>query len=241
MKLRDVEEVLGDPRRLWPKRNRADDHQLRSLLRIQRRSAGYGGARPLPRRRGIACQVIYPSLGIIWEGEVDDPALADALCRAYNRWAFDLVANHRDRLYPAAHISMRDAAMAVKEMERVAKLGCRIVFVAAMPIKGKSFGHPDFDPIGRRAKPGSRGRPARCLASPLYRQRFLPRSEAGPDVLHHEHPARSAEALTTMVVDGVFERFPRLRVAPSRRWRDGSANGSSESIIATSTWATPRK
>src|SRR5262245_30999216 len=58
---------------------------------------------------GISFQAIYPSLGIVWEGELEDPVLADALCRAYNRYAFDLVAGHRTRLFPAAHISMRDS------------------------------------------------------------------------------------------------------------------------------------
>ena len=94
---------------------------------------------------GIESQVIYPTLGIIWEGEVSDPELADALCRAYNRWAFDLVAGHRERLFPAAHISIREPALAVKELERVAKLGCHSAFIAAMPIKGKSFGRSDFE------------------------------------------------------------------------------------------------
>ena len=101
---------------------------------------------------GIGTQVIYPSLGIIWEGEVDDPALADALCRAYNRWAFELVAGHKDRLFPAAHISMRAPDAAVREMRRVAAMGARTVFVAAMPLKGRSFGHPDFEPIWAAAE-----------------------------------------------------------------------------------------
>ena len=42
--------------------------------------------------------------------------------------------------------------MAVKEMGRVAALGARTAFVAAMPIKGKSFGHPDFDPVWQAAQ-----------------------------------------------------------------------------------------
>ena len=63
--------------------------------------------------------------------------------------------------------------------------------------------------MGGSAGPGPRGRSPRRLASPLYRQRFLSRPQAGPDVLHDEHPAAiRAQALTTMVVDGVFERFP---------------------------------
>jgi uncharacterized protein len=159
-------------------------------------------------------QVIYPSLGIVWEGEVDDPSLADALCRAYNTWAFELVANHRDRLFPAAHISLRDPQMAVNEMRRVAKLGCRTAFVAAMPIKGKSFGHPDFDPVWRAAQDLD-------LAVGLHLVSH--RHYTGSDFHHDPKPGLMyftmsiiqdpRQALTTMVVDGVFERFPKLRVA----------------------------
>lgn len=65
---------------------------------------------------GFDKQVLYPSLGIVWEGEVEDPALADAFCRAYNTWAFELISSHKDRLFPAAHISIRDPQMAVREM-----------------------------------------------------------------------------------------------------------------------------
>src|SRR5262249_40897545 len=76
---------------------------------------------------GMEKQVIYPTLGLFWEGEVDDPYLADAHCRAYNTWIFELCANHKERLYPAAHISLRDPQLAVREMERVAKLGGRTI------------------------------------------------------------------------------------------------------------------
>ena len=45
---------------------------------------------------GFAAQVLYPTMGLLWESSVDDPQLADALCRAYNTWAFELVAGHKD-------------------------------------------------------------------------------------------------------------------------------------------------
>lgn len=96
---------------------------------------------------GIDCQVVYPTLGLLWEGGVEDPPLADALCRACNTWAFELCAAHKDRLFPAAHISLRDPGLAVAELERAAKLGWRTIFAAAAPAGGRSFGHPDFDPI----------------------------------------------------------------------------------------------
>src|SRR5262245_66528993 len=33
--------------------------------------------------------LLYPTIGIAWEGLVTDPQLATAYCRAYNRWIVD--------------------------------------------------------------------------------------------------------------------------------------------------------
>lgn len=74
-------------------------------------------------QEGIDVQVVYPSLALLWEFLVEDPVLADAHCRAYNTWAFELAAGHKNRLYPGAHLSLRDPQLAVRELERTAKLG----------------------------------------------------------------------------------------------------------------------
>src|ERR1700693_5541129 len=39
-------------------------------------------------QEGCAAQVLYPTMGLLWESSVDYPGLADALSRAYNTWAF---------------------------------------------------------------------------------------------------------------------------------------------------------
>jgi Amidohydrolase len=103
-------------------------------------------------REGFAAQVIYPTVGLLWEAAVKDPALADALCRAYNTWALEICYSHKDRLIPAAHISLRDPGLAVRELTRVAKLGCHAVFVGAAPCDGRSLGDPIYDPIWAAAQ-----------------------------------------------------------------------------------------
>jgi len=165
-------------------------------------------------QEGIDGQVIYPTLGLLWEGGVDDAALADALCRAYNTWAFEVCASQKDRLFPAAHISLRDPHLAVRELRRVAKLGCRTIFVAAAPVNGRSFGHPDFDPIWATVQDldlsvgihlvGHR----HYTGSAWYQDRDPGFMFVTMNVIQDPRMA-----LTTMVYDGVFERFPKLRVA----------------------------
>ncbi len=163
---------------------------------------------------GFEKQIIYPSLGLIWEGSIEDALLADALCRAYNDWAFSLCADHRDRLYPAAHISLRDAALASAEIERVAKLGARTLFVAAMPVDGKSLGHAGLDPVWAAAQDADLSVSlhlcghANYTGHQYYRDRYPGFMFVTMNVIQDPRMA-----LTTMVYDGVFERFPRLRVA----------------------------
>lgn len=163
---------------------------------------------------GIDHQVLYPTLGLLWEGGVEDPALADALCRAYNTWAFELCAGHKDRLFPAAHISLRDSQLAVTELERVAKLGCRTIFVAAAPVGGRSFGHPDFDPIWAAVQDLDLSVGIHLVGHPHYTgSEWYQGQDPGFMFVTMNVIQDPRMALTTMVYDGVLERFPRLRVA----------------------------
>ena len=165
-------------------------------------------------QEGIACQFLYPSLGLLTDGLVEDPELAAAHCRAYNTWTLDVCAGHRDRLYPVGHISLRHPSQAVRELQRLAKAGLRAVFIGAMPVDGKSFGHPDFDPVWATAQELDLAVSLHLVVHPFYlgnEWRKEPRPEFMFVSMNVIQDPRMA--LTTMVYDGVFERFPRLRVA----------------------------
>lgn len=47
---------------------------------------------------GIDAAVLYPTLGLLWEGEVQDPELAMAYCRVYNDWIADFCRHSPNRL-----------------------------------------------------------------------------------------------------------------------------------------------
>lgn len=163
---------------------------------------------------GFQSQLIYPTLGLLWEGQVTDPDLAAAHCRAYNTWTLEACAAHRKRLYPVGHISLRDPGQAVCEIERLARADVRTVFVGALPVDGKSFGNPAYDPVWDAAQHHD-------LAVAIHL--VVHRNYTGHDWYADGKPGfmflsmnviqDPRMALTTMVYDGVFERFPRLRVA----------------------------
>ena len=74
-------------------------------------------------QEGIDKAVLYPTIGISWEDECDDPKVASAYCRAYNNWIVDFCKSHPDRHYPIAHIPTLDAQGAAAEVRRTAALG----------------------------------------------------------------------------------------------------------------------
>lgn len=100
---------------------------------------------------GIDIAMLYPTIGIFWEGWVQDPKLATAYSRAYNRWLVDFCSYDKKRLLPIAHISLLDPEGAVEETLRAKKDGCVGVYLSPdMVARGhKHFDHPDFERFWR--------------------------------------------------------------------------------------------
>src|SRR5205085_6326938 len=64
---------------------------------------------------GIDAAFLYPSLGL-FSGAVEDPQLAAAMCRAYNRWLADYCRPYPDRLFGVAMLPMQSVELAIEEM-----------------------------------------------------------------------------------------------------------------------------
>src|SRR5581483_52713 len=93
--------------------------------------------------------LLYPTIGIAWEGLVRDPRLATAYCRAYNRWIVDFCATDRRRLVPIAHVCLMDPEGAVGEVERARRDGCAGVYLSPDPASraGIQFDDPRLAPF----------------------------------------------------------------------------------------------
>jgi predicted TIM-barrel fold metal-dependent hydrolase len=165
-------------------------------------------------QEGFESPFIYPTLGLLWEDLVTDPELAAAHCRAYNTWMLEICAGYRKRLHPVGHISLRHPSAAVQELHRLAKADIRSVFVGALPIEGKSFGHPDFDPVWATAQDLTLAVGVHLVVHAKYTgNEWYKDRDPGFMFLSMNVIQDPRMALATMVYDGVFERFPRLRVA----------------------------
>lgn len=161
----------------------------------------------------VDSQVLYPTLGLLWDDVIVDPDLAAAHARAYNRWMLEACSGHRDRLHPAGHVTVRHPEESVRELRRLADAGIRTVFIGALPVNGKSLGHPDYDPIWRTIEDLDLSVGLHLVVHNHYTgSEWYQDRDPGFMFLSMNVIQDPRMALTTMVYDGVFERFPRLRV-----------------------------
>lgn len=183
-----------------------------------------GGYDPAARLRimdqeGIDVALLYPTIGIAWEGLVRDAALATAYSRAYNRWLVDFCSHDRRRLVPIAHICLLDPAGAVEEVKRARRDGCAGVYLSPDPPArgGRQFNDDELAPFWETvqdldmpiafhvvARDGGLllpwlGGKTDTIGETVFSFTFL-----ALDVM---------AAFTSMLSRGLFERYPRLRCA----------------------------
>ena len=164
---------------------------------------------------GIDAVVLYTTVGLLWEAELEDPELSQAYTRAYNRWICEFCSGS-DRLVPTAHLSLGDPAAAAEELERAVGEGARGCYVAPFTHDGRPLGHPDNDPVFAAAQ--SLGVPfaihptfepqwtkgTRMGSWENVKQLRLLASVTASDGVRHQ--------FTTLFDYGVFDRFPDLQV-----------------------------
>ena len=162
---------------------------------------------------GLDAAVLYPTLGILWEAELEDIALSQAYCRAYNRWIADFCRTSGGRLVPIAHLSLGDPAAAAAELERAVKDGCRGAFVVPFTLTRKAHGDPAHDPVYAKAveldvpialHPSFEPFALRSMRFENgHRLPLLSAARAGDGVRH---------AFTTFFDFATFDRFPTLKL-----------------------------
>jgi uncharacterized protein len=159
--------------------------------------------------------VLFPTIGIL-PFPIDDQDLANAYCRAYNRWQREFFESIPERVVPIALLNWHDVPAATAELKHCIEAGFRGVFVPPETIANKRPSDSHFDPIWRLCQdaeiPG-------CLhvivrfsgaATPFFHWR-----ETNPGALFGFALGATGQlipALAAMVTDLLFERFPRLKM-----------------------------
>src|SRR5439155_22784970 len=164
---------------------------------------------------GVSAGVVFPTIGIL-PFPCDDVELASAYCRAYNTWQSEFASDAAGRVIPIAHLNFVDVVGAAAELDRCLAMGFKGVFVPPEPVNGVRLGDQHFDPIWQRC--ADAGVPA-CLHVVVrfggVGVPYEPWLMAGAGMVFGfalGAPGQIIPAVASMVVDGVFDRVPELKV-----------------------------
>jgi predicted TIM-barrel fold metal-dependent hydrolase len=165
---------------------------------------------------GFDAAVLFPNYGITWERPLNENLRATlANMRAWNRWIVEIASEGEGRLHPVAHLSLRDPDWLESELRSLAEGDIRLALIPPALVNGKPLSHPELD---------------RCWAafvdhgiSPVFHVANQPRvfedAWYGEEMVGGLSPIAvsftmtgAALALTDLILNGVLERHPDLRV-----------------------------
>ena len=163
---------------------------------------------------GIDIAVLFPTAGLSYLARNNmDPKLSLAICRAYNDWMHEFTQHSPDQLKWAAMLPLHDVHLACGELVRsVTELGAVGSFVRPNQINGHFWHsnywnplfamHEDLDvAMGFHEGTG----PTYSHMNTLYGENRFYRHVAS-------HWIEMQQALIAMLIAGVFEFYPKLRV-----------------------------
>ena len=199
---------------------RALDAPVRELYGETRR-AGYSAPSTLEAmdREGIDLGVVYRTFAhMVVSIDALEAEVATAYCAAFNDWLAAYCAADPKRLKPAAILTLHDPELAAQEARRaVEDKGHVAVVLLPMPVRGRMASAPECDVLWREivrlgvalAFHGTSGGASADYVSNRFR--------GHPNFRTLNHAASfSLELMTAMgamLVGGVCQRFPDLRVA----------------------------
>lgn len=162
---------------------------------------------------GVDCEVLFPNKGLaMWA--TPDAQFSQAMCRAFNEWAWEVFGPYNDRLAPMACVASADIEGAIAEIQRCTKLGFRGVTLPCKPVWGApdhealNYNLPEFDPLWACIQDAnvpvtfhvSTGRDPRTA-----------RGNGGALINYAVHSlAPSMEPIANLCASGVVDRFPKL-------------------------------
>ena len=160
---------------------------------------------------GIWASVIYPTAGLQLF-RVPDLALLSACFRAYNDWLADFCRTDPARLRGIALVNVEEVDEAVRELARVRRLGLAGAMITVAPPEERAYDHAMYEPFWAAAQD---------LAMPI--SLHIDTNRPAPFVVAESNRTSRAAllanadywvrvALGHLILEGVFERYPGLRV-----------------------------
>ncbi|MDB5445714.1 MAG: putative aminocarboxymuconate-semialdehyde decarboxylase [Phenylobacterium sp.] len=155
-------------------------------------------------RDGVDGELLFPTMGMVILAAKDDELKA-ACFRAVNAHLAEYCAYAPNRLVGAGVVSLHDVPTAIRDLEAAVKMGLRGVLVTGSP-GAEGFGAARLDPFWAAAQE---------MDIPLTMHDLQVRGEVaftGGQLTFFMLPMEIQTALADMIVGGIFDRFPKLKV-----------------------------
>ena len=165
--------------------------------------------------------VLFPQTGFIWEyllaADLESTRVNMA---AWNRWAVEVTADGAGRLQPVGHVTLQGdgTAWLAEQLELLSKGGVRMAMFVPSLVNGKRLSHPDHDAIWRLfIEHGVTPAWHVNFQMASIFDDFLAWSDNDTDsflkvVTGIFQPVSVQMGLADLAANGVFARFPELRV-----------------------------
>ncbi|MQF68840.1 amidohydrolase [SAR202 cluster bacterium AD-804-J14_MRT_500m] len=164
---------------------------------------------------GVYADVLYPSIGLGLFG-IPDPVLISNVFSAYNDWLSEFCSAYPDRLKGVAMILAEPSNIetSVAELRRCTEIGLVGAMISVYPSPGMYYDSPSYDPFWAAAQelnmPVSLHVSTNRPGSVEHNIDAGKPSQSGADRSNSDHWVRMS--LSHLVLGGVFERFPDLKV-----------------------------
>ena len=165
---------------------------------------------------GIDAEIMFPNKGLaMWA--TPDPVFAQAQCRVWNEWAWEMFSENNHIMSPMAAIATGDLEGSLKEIARVAALGFRGLTLPCKPIWGAhdvdhaNYNLPEFDPMWALIE--ETGLPITFHVS-TGRDPRASKGNGGAVINYVTHSlSPTIEPLANLCSSGVLERFGKIKFA----------------------------
>ena len=167
-------------------------------------------------RAGFDSAVLFPNYGIAWERRLDENLrMVHANMGAWNRWIASVRESGQGRLHPVAHVNLRDRDWLLGQLAGLADAGIRLALIPPALVDGRALSDPSLDWAWSAFVDHG--------ISPVFHVADQPRPFAdawyGEEIPGGVTPLSSifiwtgvALALTDLIINGVLERHPDLRL-----------------------------
>ena len=168
---------------------------------------------------GIDIAIMFRTLASMFiSGDDTEPDFAAALARGFNDWAADFCKTDPARFKGTAIVSQHDPEEAAREARRaVEELGMIGVALLPMPIAGKHIHDPEFDVLWAELERLNVPACFHGTSGAISRDYIQARMVGHPAYRTLSHAASFTLELMlaagSMILGGVLQRFPNLRVA----------------------------